>query len=145
MCSHPHESVIHIIHLCPLHTRSPSPGKHYQLVEFVKFLKRNPRAFEWPGADLPQSDGGGYSERRRGGYRCAHEPSSPSQVTRWVCWWRATGGSLPPTPASCWSDPQNATISWCACYRPPISEAVQAQGEAGRSQSVRPSTFLLLN
>ena len=59
MCSHPHESVIHIIHLCPLHTRSPSPGKRYQLVEFVKFLKKNPRAFEWPGADLPQSDGGG--------------------------------------------------------------------------------------
>ena len=27
MCSHPYESVIHIIHLCPLHTRSPSPGK----------------------------------------------------------------------------------------------------------------------
>ena len=41
MCSHPHESVIHIIHLCPLHMRSPSPGKHYQLMEFVKFLKRN--------------------------------------------------------------------------------------------------------
>ena len=59
MCSHPHESVIHIIHLCPLHMRSPSPGKRYQLVEFVKFLKKNPRAFEWLGADLPQSDGGG--------------------------------------------------------------------------------------
>ena len=59
MCSHPHESVIHIIHLCPLHTRSPSPGKRYQLVEFVRFLKKNPRAFEWPGIDLPQSDGGG--------------------------------------------------------------------------------------
>ena len=59
MCSHPHESVIHIIHLCPLHTRSPSLGKCYQLVEFVKFLKKNPRAFEWPGVDLPQSDGGG--------------------------------------------------------------------------------------
>ena len=52
MCSHPHELVIHIIHLCPLHTRSPSPGKCYQLVEFVKFLKRNPRAFEWLGARL---------------------------------------------------------------------------------------------
>ena len=59
MCSYPHESVIHIIHLCPLHMRSPTLGKHYQLVEFVKFLKKNPRAFEWPGADLSQSDGGG--------------------------------------------------------------------------------------
>ena len=59
MCSHLHKSVIHIIHLCPLHTRSPSPGKHYQLVEFVKFLKKNPHAFEWPGADLSQSDGRG--------------------------------------------------------------------------------------
>ena len=58
MCSHPHELVIHIIHLCPLHTRSPSPGKHYQLVEFVKFLKKNPRAFEWPGADLSLTSGG---------------------------------------------------------------------------------------
>ena len=58
MCSHSHELVIHIIPLCPLHTRSPSPGKCYQLVEFVKFLKRNPRAFEWLGADLDQSDGG---------------------------------------------------------------------------------------
>ena len=57
--SHPHESVIHIIHLCPLHMRSPSSGKHYQLVEFVKFFKRNSRAFKWPGADLSQSDRGG--------------------------------------------------------------------------------------
>ena len=52
------EVTVHIIHLCPLHMRSPSLGKRYQLVEFVKFLKRNPRAFEWPGADLSQSDGG---------------------------------------------------------------------------------------
>ena len=42
-----------------LHTRSPSPGKRYQLVEFVKFLKKNPRAFEWPGADLSLTSGGG--------------------------------------------------------------------------------------
>ena len=52
MYSHSYESVIHITHLCPLHMRFPSPGKHYQLVEFVKFLKKNPRAFEWLGADL---------------------------------------------------------------------------------------------
>ena len=64
MCDHPHESVIYIIHLCPLHTRSPSLDKHYQLVKFVKFLKRNPRAFEWPGADLPQSDGEGTPSSR---------------------------------------------------------------------------------
>ena len=65
---------------------------------------------------------GGYSERRRGGYGCAHEPSSPSQVTRWVCWWRAAGGSLPPTPALCWGDPQDASVPWCTCYHSPVSE-----------------------
>ena len=59
MCSHLHKSVIHIIHICPLHMRSPPPGNHYQLVEFVKFLKKNPWAFEWPGVDLVQSDGRG--------------------------------------------------------------------------------------
>ena len=126
MCSHPHsESVIHIIHLCPLHMRSPSPGKHYQLVEFVKFLKKNPRAFEWPGADLSQSDGGGgYSEGRGRGYGHAHEPPSLSQVTCWVCWWCAASRSLPPTLAMCRGDPQNAPVSWCACYHPPVPEAI---------------------
>ena len=90
MCSHPHESVIHIIHLCLLHTRSPSPGKCYQLVELVRFLKKNPQAFEWPGAVLEQTDGGEYSERQRGGYRHAYEPLSLSQVTCWVRWWELT-------------------------------------------------------
>ena len=65
MCSHPHKLVIYIIHLCPLCVRSPSPDRHYQLVEFVKFLKRNSRAFEWSGVDLSQSDGGEYSEQWR--------------------------------------------------------------------------------
>ena len=124
MYSHPYESVIHILHLCPLHTKSSSPGKCYQLVEFVRFLKKNSRAFEWLGTDLPQSDGGGYSKRWRGGYGCAHESSSPSQVIHWVCWWHAAGRSLPPTPATCWGDPQNASVFWCACYCPPVLEAI---------------------
>jgi hypothetical protein len=76
MCSHPWESVVHIIHLCPLYTRNPSPGKRYQLVEFVKFLKKNPRAFEWPGANLEQSEGVGGTLDDAGGPTGAPAPPS---------------------------------------------------------------------
>ena len=102
MCSHPHKSVIHIIHLCPLHTRSPSPGKRYQLVEFVKFLKKNPCAFEWPGADLAQSDGGGVLQAAEGRLRACPRTSvtEPSYLLGLlvVRWWR----ELTPHPCVLW-------------------------------------------
>ena len=57
--SHPNTCIAtYIIHLCSLHMRFPSPGKHYQLVVFVKFLKKNPCVFEWPGVDLSLTHGG---------------------------------------------------------------------------------------
>ena len=144
MYSHPHKLVIHIIYLCPLHMRSPSPGKCYQLIEFVKFLKKNPRAFEWPGADLPQSDGGGTPSGRGEVTGVPMNLRCQAKLSIGSAGGALPAGAYPPPPASCGGNTQNAPVSGCACYRPPVPEAIQAQGEAGRSQSVRhPSVFLL--
>ena len=54
MCGHPFEDVAHVIHVCPLWKRAHAPATRLHLGTFVKFLKANPRAFEFPGADLDQ-------------------------------------------------------------------------------------------
>jgi hypothetical protein len=66
MCGSPFESVIHIIHLCPLWSRDASPAKRVQLEVFKRFLKVNPRVFEFPGADLEQSNEGGTPQGHQG-------------------------------------------------------------------------------
>ena len=57
MCGSPFEDVRHILHLCPLWKGNCVPSTHLHLAVFVRFLKANPRAFEFPGANLEQESG----------------------------------------------------------------------------------------
>jgi hypothetical protein len=66
MCGHPFEDVMHIIHICPHWSRVASPGARFRKKVFVKFLKDNPRAFEFPGANLEQTEEEGVAGYERG-------------------------------------------------------------------------------
>src|SRR4029077_1883285 len=57
MCGSPFEDVGHILHLCPLWKRNRVPSACLHLAVFVRFLKANPRAFEFPGVNLEQESG----------------------------------------------------------------------------------------
>src|ERR1700724_1438424 len=63
MCGHPFEDAYHVIHACPMWSRVDRPRARYLLANFVKFLKKNPRAFEFPGANLESAEG----EKESGG------------------------------------------------------------------------------
>ena len=124
MCSHLYKSVIHIIHLCPLYTRSPSPGKCYQLVEFVKFVKKNPCTFEWPGADLSPTNGGVLQAVEGRLWMCPQTfVAKPSYLLGLLVMCR----QWEPTPHPCLVQGQlSGCTSSLVCYRPPLPEAVQA-------------------
>ena len=91
MCGHPFEDVYHIIHLCLLWSRIDRPRARYLLVNFVKFLVKNPRAFEFPGANLEPAEGEVVLERG-GGISAAPAPL-PTKA-------HAVGGAAPATATS---------------------------------------------
>ena len=136
MCSHPHESVIHIIHICPLHMKSPSPGKCYQLVEFVRFLKKNPWAFEWLEADLALTNEWGTLSSRGRLQACLQtfiaKPSYPLGLLV-VCHWQEL------TPDCLMQGWHSDHISTQVCMLPSSFTGGHPSPEQGRKIPISPT------
>ena len=86
MCGHPFEDAYHVIHACTMWSRVDRPRARYLLTNFVKFLKKNPRAFEFPGANLDSAEG--EKEPGKGDGNAAAPAPSPLKVHR-------VGGAAP--------------------------------------------------
>ena len=76
LCGHPFEDAFHVIHACRLWSRADRPRARYLLANFVKFLVENPRAFEFPGANLESAEGK-VGPGKGGGDAAAPAPPSP--------------------------------------------------------------------
>ena len=100
MCGNPFESVAHIMHSCTMYTRHPSPAQRVHLATFVRFLKKNPRAFEWPGANLEESEGGGICGGRGGAKGAPTHPRHGTKLSIGSAGGAPPVGAQPPPPCS---------------------------------------------